>query len=158
MVRNCRTKQAHVKDAYMYCTSRAAVYAKELRSTTSTCQGYIHVLHTDCSLVDGKEVQNTTSTCKEGLRIEICISQISFGRRFPARDFFEHGMSGMVYGGQLILKIIRALHKYKLYFIQRVSNWKPNPNPRQVERPLHDTHTASTIAACIVRTLHHLTS
>ena len=46
--------------------------------------------------------------------MEICISQISFGRVLPARDCFEHGKSGMVYGGDLILKITRALHKYKM--------------------------------------------
>jgi len=60
----------------MYCTQRAAVYGTELQNTTSTCQGRIHVLYTECSLVYGKELQNTTSTCKENLRIEICISQI----------------------------------------------------------------------------------
>jgi len=124
----------------MYCTPRAAVYGKELQNTTSTCKGRIHVLHTPYSLlygkelqnttstckgrihvlhtpyslVYGKELQNTTSTCKENLRIEICISQIAFGRVLPARDCFEHGMSGMVYGGELVLKIIRALHKYTM--------------------------------------------
>ena len=30
------------------------------------------------------------------------------------RDCFEHGTSGMVYGGELILNIIHALHKYKM--------------------------------------------
>jgi len=34
--KECRTQQAHVRDAYMYCTSRAAVYGKELQNT-STC-------------------------------------------------------------------------------------------------------------------------
>jgi hypothetical protein len=124
----------------MYCTQRAAAYGKELQNTTSTCKGRIHVLHTACSLVYckelqnitstckgriyvlhtacslvyGKELQNTTSICKENLRIEICISQIAFGRVLPARDCFKHGMSGMVYGGELILKIIRALNKYTM--------------------------------------------
>ena len=68
MVRNCRTQQAHVRDAHMYCTPGAAVYGKELQNT-STCQGRIHVLHTKCNLVYGKELQNTTSTCQGRIHV-----------------------------------------------------------------------------------------
>lgn len=95
-------------------TACSLVYGKELQNTTSTYKRRIHVLHTACRLVCDKEPQTITSTCKDSPHIDICILHISFGRVLPARDSFEHGTSGIVYGGGLILKMIRALHKYTM--------------------------------------------